>query len=357
MDLPLAEGTFRWSGGVLPAFDSTIVRIDTTDDISGWGEVCPLGPAYLPAYAEGARTGIEHLARHLIGMDPTRLSGINMRMDAVLNGHPYAKSALDMACWDILGQVAGTPVSTLMGGVDGEAVDLYRAVSQDTSEVMAERVRSYQEEGYRRFQLKVGEGFEADVDRVRAVVDVLRPGDSVIADANKGWLTHEAVRVVSALGELDVYVEQPCASYEECLSVRRRTGLPFILDESIDSLRALIRAHGDDAMDAINIKISKYGGLTKAMRIRDVCAELGIAMIIEDACGGDIVTAAVSHLAHSTLERLRLASTDLNGYITRSYGEGAPRRQGGRIRAPQRPGMGVEVDEAELGQPLFSANG
>ena len=353
MELPLTEGAFRWSGGVLPAFDSTVVRVDTTEGVVGWGEVCPLGPAYLPAYAEGARTGIRHLAPHLIGCDPTAVTGINQTMDSMLNGHPYAKSALDMACWDVLGKVAGVPLSTLMGGVDGEAVDLYRAVSQDTASAMADRVRAYQEEGYTRFQLKVGGQVADDIERVRAVVGALRPGDSVIADANKGWLTHEAIRVASALADLDIFLEQPCASYEECLSVRRRTGFPFILDESIDSLRALIRAHGDDAMDAINIKISKYGGLTKAMAIRDVCAGLGIGMIIEDACGGDLATAAVTHLAHSTPERVRLASTDLNGYVTRSYGDGAPRRRGGQIASPAGAGLGVEMVVSDLGEPLF----
>lgn len=353
VDLPLAEGSFHWSGGTLDAFDSTVVRVDTDEGISGWGEVSPLGPAYLPSYAEGARTGIRHLAPYLIGEVATDLTPLNLKMDSVLRGHPYAKSPIDMACWDILGKAAGLPLSTLMGGTSGDSIRLYRAISQDTADVMAEKVREYQAQGYQRFQLKLGGDPEVDLERVGAIASVLRKGDTLIADANRGWLMHEAARIVAALRDLDVYIEQPCSTYEECLSIRRRTALPFILDESMDSLGVLIRGYSDSAMDMINIKISKFGGLTRAMHIRDVCAELGIGMIIEDSCGGDLATAAVTHLAQSTPEELRFSSTDLNGYVTRSYDDDAPTRQGGQISAPLRPGLGVEPNAEQFGPPVI----
>ena len=114
VDLPLREGSYRWSGGKsVTVFDSTIVQVETDAGIVGHGEVCPLGPFYLPAYAAGARAGIAELGPHLIGADPTELGALNRRMDAALKGHPYVKSAIDMACWDILGQAAGLPVCTL----------------------------------------------------------------------------------------------------------------------------------------------------------------------------------------------------------------------------------------------------
>ncbi len=357
INLPLVEGTFSYAGGVLSAFDSTVVRIETDHGVTGWGESAPLGPAYLPAYAEGVRTGIRYLAPHLIGADPTALTAINETMDGLLKGHPSVKSAIDMACWDVLGKTAGLSIATLMGGTCGDGVLLYRAVSQDAAEAMAGRVREYQEAGYRRFQLKLGDRPDADIERVGAISGVLRDGDALIADANGGWLTHEAARVVRALEAFDVVVEQPCATYEECLSIRRRTPIPFVLDESIDSLQALVRAHADGAMDMINIKISKFGGLTRARRIRDICAGLGIAMIIEDTCGGDLATAAVAHLAHSTPEALRFGSTDLNGYVTRRYDASAPVNRNGMIAAPDRPGLGVEPDPGDLDAPFLEIGG
>ena len=89
---------------------------------------------------------------------------------------------------------------------------------------------------------------------------------------------HEAARVVRAVRDVDVYIEQPCLSYEECLSIRRRTDHPFVLDETIDGLDVLLRGHADRAMDVVNLKISKLGGLTKIRQARDLCVSLGIAM-------------------------------------------------------------------------------
>ena len=353
VDLPLREGRYRWSGGKsVTVFDSTVVEVVTDAGISGWGEVCPLGPVYLPAYAAGCRTGIAEVAPALIGADPTRIGAVNRLMDGALAGHPYVKSALDMACWDLLGKASGQPVCTLLGGRFGDRIALYRAISQGTPDEMAGRVAGYRADGYRRFQLKVGGPSHEDVARVRAVAATLQPGDVLIADANTGWLSHQALQVAYAVRDLPVYIEQPCASYEECLIVRRATRLPFILDESIQDLRALQRAAADGAVDAINVKISKFGGLSRARLIRDVCVELGIPMIIEDSWGGDIITAAIAHLAHSTPPELRFAATDFNSYVTVSTAAGAPHREHGTMAAPDAPGLGVEPRREVLGAPV-----
>lgn len=355
VDLPLHEGSYRWSGGKsVEVFDSTVVRVESDEGIFGYGEVCPLGPAYLPAYAEGARTGIAQLAPHLLGEDPTRLLQLDRRMDEVLKGHPYAKSAIDMACWDLLGQACGQPVCTLLGGRFGDDFVLYRAISQQSPEEMAEKVAGYRAQGYRRFQLKVGGRPETDIERIKAVSQVLESADVLVADANTGWLMHEAARVVRAVKEVDVYIEQPCASYQECLAIRRRTDHPFVLDESIDGLEMLLRGHADGAMDVVNIKISKFGGLTRARQARDLCVELGIAMTIEDSWGGDITTAAIAHLAHSTPSELLFTATDFNSYVTVSTAAGAPERREGRMAASTRPGLGVSPRAEVLGEALAS---
>lgn len=353
VELPLVEGSYKWSGGkAISVFDSTVIAVDTDAGLTGWGEVCPLGPFYLPAYAAGVRAGLAELGPHLLGWDPLHLPQLNRRMDSALQGHAYVKSGIDMACWDLLGKVAGLPVCSLLGGRYGEDVGLYRAISQESPEAMANRVAGYRAEGYRRFQLKVGGDPDVDIERIRAVSAKLQPGDRLVADANTGWLMHEAIRVVRAVRDLDVYIEQPCRSYEECLSVRRMTDHPFVIDEVVDSVDMLVRAHADKAMDIVNIKISKFGGLTKAKQARDLCASLGIAMTLEDSWGGDIVTAAISHLAHSTPTELLFSTTDFNSYVTVSHADGAPRRINGRIAASKEPGLGISPKLDVLGQPL-----
>ncbi len=358
VELPLHEGSYKWSGGnAVSIFDSTVVAVETDAGVTGYGEICPLGSAYLAAYANGARTGIAELAPGLLGADPTALGNLNRLMDQLMRGHPYVKSAIDMACWDIFGKVTGQPVVNLLGGRNGADFALYRAISQDTPGNMAERVAVYRAEGYTKFQLKVGGDPDTDIDRIHAVAAKLNRGDVLIADANTGWRQHEAVRVAHAVRNVDVYIEQPCLSYEECLAVRRHTDRPFVLDEVIDDLAAVLRGAADQAMDVINLKISKVGGLTKARQIRDLCVSLGIAMTIEDTWGGDIVTAAIAHLAHSTAPEFLFTATDFNSYVTVSIAEGAPQRRHGRLAASTTPGLGVTPRAEVLGPALFSIGG
>ena len=354
IDLPLVEGRYAWSGGnSVSVFDSTVVAVETDQGPTGWGEVCPLGPAYLPAYAAGARAGIAELAPHLIGLDPRKIGLLNAAMDGAMRGHPYVKSAIDIACWDLLGQVSGLPVATLLGGHDGADVMCYRAISQDTPVKMAARVKQYRREGYRKFQLKVGGDPDVDIDRIGAAAAVLSRGDVLVADANTGWTQHAALRVADAVRDVDVYLEQPCPTYEQCLAVRRHTNRPFVLDEVIDGLDTVVRAAADHAADVINLKISKVGGLTKARQIRDLCVSLGLAMTIEDTWGGDITTAAIAHLAHSTPSRYLFSTTDFNSYVTVPFADGAPTRVGGRMAASTKPGLGVTPRMKVLGKPVI----
>lgn len=355
VDLPLREGCYKWSGGKsIEVFDSTVVAIHTDIGVTGYGEVCPLGPAYLPAYAEGVRAGITEIAPCLIGSDATALSVINERMDHRLGGHAYVKSALDIACWDILGKVAGLSVVSLLGGRHGESFALYRAISQESPEEMAQKVRAYRAEGYTKFQLKVGGHPDVDIARIHEVSKMLEPGDILVADANTGWNQHQAIRVADAVRDVDVYIEQPCPSYHECLTVRRNTRKPFILDEIIDSVAAVVEGMKDQAMDVLNLKISKVGGLTKARQIRDLCVSLGIALTIEDSWGGDIATAAIAHLAQSTPANYLFSSTDFNSYVTVSTAKGAPQRKHGRLAVSDSPGLGIEPIWDVLGKPVIS---
>lgn len=353
VDLPLHEGSYKWSGGKsVDVFDCTVVRVDADSGLSGFGACCPLGPFYLPAYGAGVRAGLQELGPHLLGYDPRELGVLNERMDSALKGHAYVKSGIDMACWDLLGKACGQPVVTLLGGRQKEDVTLYRAISQQPPEIMQKNVAGYRAEGYSRFQLKVGGDPDTDIERIHAVADVLEPGDVLVADANTGWKMKDAMRVVRAVRDVDVYIEQPCETYEECLSVRRHCDHPFILDECIDSLRAILRGHHDGAMDCVNIKISKFGGLSKARQARDLCASLGVAMTLEDSWGGDIITAAIASLAQSAPAELQFTATDFNSYVTVSNAAGAPQRENGRMRASDAPGLGIVPRMDVLGDPL-----
>lgn len=351
--LPLREGRYNWSNGnFIEVFDSTVVAVETDAGITGYAECCPLGSAYLPAYAHGVRAGLEEIGPKVIGLDPTDLNVLNRHMDAVLRGHPYVKAPIDIACWDILGKVAGLPVYKLLGGAAQEKVALYRAISQEAPDVMAKKIAGYKAEGYTKFQLKVGGDADQDIDRIRATREILDASDILVADANTGWTRAEAARICAEVADLDVYIEQPCPTYEECLSVRARTARPFVLDEVIDGVGTLMKGLADDAMDIINLKISKVGGLTKARLMRDICVASGTPMTIEDTWGGDIVTATIAHLARSTPEEFTFSATDFNSYGTVDIASGAPKRENGFMTAADAPGLGITPLFDVLGDPV-----
>eukprot|EP00298_Acanthocystis_sp_HF-20_P006361 c16246_g1_i1.p1 GENE.c16246_g1_i1~~c16246_g1_i1.p1 ORF type:complete len:381 (+),score=154.03 c16246_g1_i1:39-1181(+) len=352
--LPLNEGSYKWSGGrSVEVFDTTVVAIHTNTGYVGWGETCPLGSAYLPAYANGVRAGIKELAPTLLGANPIQLQKLNRIMDNALGGHAYVKSPIDVACWDILGQVSGLPICDLLGGRYEAKFPLYRAISQSTPEKMAASVSSYRSEGYRKFQLKVGGDPVEDIERIKACSEILDESEVLVADANTGWMSHEALKVINGVRHLNVIIEQPCMSYQENLSVRNHCPLPFILDESISDIHSVIQLHQDNAANFINLKISKVGGLTKAREIRDLCVRLGIPMIIEDTWGSDIVTATISHLAHSTPSKFLLMGTDFNSYVTTKIADGVPKRVNGFTNAGTAPGLGVKPFFEVLGKPVL----
>jgi L-alanine-DL-glutamate epimerase-like enolase superfamily enzyme len=347
-DLRYAHGEYVMSGGrTISSLPSTVVRIETDGGLTGWGETCPLGSTYLPAHAAGARAAINEMAPALLGKDPRNLNAIQDAMDGALAGHAYAKSAIDIACWDLLGKAANVPVSTLLGGTTSEDFPLYVAIPLGPVEAMVAHVEARKAEGTTRFQLKLGADPREDAARVKAVLQATDDGDVVIADANGGWRLQDATIAARALEGLDrVLFEQPCPTLEECLIVRERTTLPMVLDEVITDVQTLLRAQG--ACEAVNLKIGRVGGLTKAKLIRDLGQQLGLRFTIEDSWGGDLTTAVVAHLAATTKPDQLLMASFMNDWTLDHIAGYQPRSDRGRGQAPTGPGLGIEIDPEAL---------
>jgi L-alanine-DL-glutamate epimerase-like enolase superfamily enzyme len=356
-DLTYVHGRYVMSGGrVIESLPSTVVRVTTTDGVEGFGEVCPLGPAYLASHGAGARAALGALLRAVVGLSVSNLGAISQAMDRALMGHAYAKSAIDTACWDALGKHAGLPVCDLLGGRLSDDFPLYFAVPLGPVEEMTEYVAARRAEGIHAFQLKIGGDPYDDIARTRSVVESTSAGDTVVCDANGGWGLQDAVVVARGIDDLErVFFEQPCPTLEECLIVRERTTLPMVLDECISDVPSLLRAYEAKAMEAFNLKISKVGGLSKAKLMRDLAVQLGLRVTIEDTWGGDLVTAAVSQLAASTPRDTLFTVSFMNDWTNEHVAGHEPRSRNGFGSAPAGPGLGIEVDVAALGTPLFSA--
>jgi L-alanine-DL-glutamate epimerase-like enolase superfamily enzyme len=350
-----AGGPFRMSGGrVSTDQDATVVRVETGDGLVGWGEQCVFTPSFLPGYGPATRAVLGLLAPAVLGADPRQVDVVYARMDAAIKGYAYAKSALDIACWDVLGRSVGLRISDLLGGTHQEELSLYAGVGIASPDEVRQRCAELLAAGYRQVQLKVGTDWRADVERIEACVDALgNDVDRVMLDANGYWPLADAVRVVSAVAGLDVFVEQPCASIEECAQVRRSAGRPLILDESLTGIGELVRAREAGAADAVRLKISRLGGITPARRVRDLAVAFGLPITVEDSGGGDIVTAASMHMNCSLPPQFLLSGYLPSSMVVERFATGTPTAANGRAQLPSRPGLGIEIDEAALGKPVL----
>lgn len=331
---------------------SVVIRLDTDTGLSGWGEVCPI-PHYLPAYAGGVAPAITEMAAILIGADPVGPPALMERLNHHLKGHDYAKSAIDTALWDLTGKAANLPLYALLGGRAVPDMPLYHSITCVAPEEMARMAREAQGAGMTQFQVKLGadNDWRADVARLTSVREAVGDGPLVYGDWNCGADRLTATRVGRAVAHLDVMLEQPCATIDECAAVRAATGLPMKLDENAHDLATLLDGHAKGCLDAAALKLSKFGGLS-AMRVaRDLCLTLGTQMCIEDTWGSDITTAALLHLAASTPARGLMNTCDLNHYVAPRLAPDAPLRHNGRIAPPEGAGLGITPDTDLLGAP------
>ena len=347
------QAYYMAGGKTCDTVTTTILRLDTDTGLCGWGEVCPI-PHYLPAYAGGVIPAVAELAPVLLGADPVGPEAVMARLDAHLPGHAFAKSAIDIALWDLTAQAAQLPLYALLGGRQAADMPLYHSITCVAPDEMAHIARDAFATGIRQFQVKLGASgdWQADVERLVKVREAVGPGPLVYGDWNCGGSQLDCTRVGRAVAHLDVMLEQPCATFAECATVRAATGLPMKVDELGHDTASLLQAHSLGIMDALAIKLSKFGGISASRRARDLCLHLGARMCIEDTWGSDITTGALLHLAASTAPQVLLNTCDLSGYVAPRLDVDAPDRRDGRIVPPEGIGLGITPDPATLGQSV-----
>ena len=350
---PIRRGTYAMGHVSSTQFDSAVVALDTDAGITGWGEIAVITAFYGDAFASGARAGIGDLAPLVLGADPSRPKELYARLDGAMRGQPYVKSALDMAAWDVTARAAGRPLCEALGARFGEAVPLYDVVTILPLDEAVGLARELVDEGYRRIQVKVGTTPEADAERLAAVRDAVGPDVVLYADANGAFTAATARKFLRATRELEYVLEQPCRTYAECASVRPATDRPLVLDESIVTLDDLLRAHREGVADGVTLKLQRVGGITRAVLMRDVAAELGLEVTVEDAGGASLVTSAITHVGLGTPEGLRVHTCDFHMWVSVDHGSGLPPRADGAQGPPSGPGLGIDVDLDALGEPFL----
>ena len=340
--------------GSAPGETSFVVALEDDAGITGYGEVAMLDGRYSEAFPDGVPAGTGFLAPALLGLDATDPQVIAAAMDDVLRGQAYIKTAIDIAAWDAAGKARGVPLCALTGGAGADAVPLYDVVTAGgTDDAAAELADELLAAGYRRLQVKVGGDPVADATRLRRVHDHVPPGTVLFADANGGFDVERARVFLSATADLGYTLEQPCATLEECAALRDDSPHPLVLDESITTAEDLRRAVREARADGVTIKLGRVGGITPARAIRDEAVALGLTVTIEAIGGASIGTAAFVHLGIGVPAPLRCHTVDFQRWWTVDNGRGLPAAIDGAQAPPTGPGLGIDVDESALGEPVL----
>lgn len=352
-NLPL-EHPYWLSGGRLKfeVLDATLVKVETDAGLTGWGEGTPWGHTYVPAHGPGIRAGIETMAPFVLGLDPRKVLDVERAMDLALPAHLYAKSPIDMACWDVAGQAAGLPIADLMGGGSRTPRPIASSVGAKTVDETRTVMERYRNRGYVAHSVKIGGDVEHDIARIRDVEALRRPGEIVLYDVNRGWTRQQALRVMQATEDLQVMFEQPGETLDDIAAIRPLHSAPVSVDETLVTLQDATRIARDGLAEVFGIKLNRVGGLTKAARLRDVALAHGIDMFVMATGGSVLADTEALHLAATIPDHNCHAVWACQDMLTLDIADGrGPRNQNGHLHLPETPGLGVHPNEDSLGKP------
>ncbi|HEV7415823.1 MAG TPA: enolase C-terminal domain-like protein, partial [Tianweitania sediminis] len=316
----------------------------------------PVGPTYAEEHAAGARAALLEMAPGLIGEDALPLP-VHRRMNTLLVGHNYAKAAVDIAIYDLLGKHLGVSVSDLLGGALTDRVPSYFAIGIAEPDEAGRIAREKSTEGYPRLQLKVGSRpVEIDIAAIRKTWEAIRStGTRFAVDANCNWTTRDALRVSRECLDVPFIMEQPCKSMEDLRKIRPQVHHAIYMDENGLDLATAVSAAGQGLVDGFAMKITRIGGLQPMAAFRDVCSAMNLPHTCDDSWGGDIIAAACTHVSATVRPSLNEGAWIAAPFIDGNY----DRRNGlsikdGYVERPSGPGLGIDPDETIFGAAIAS---
>lgn len=297
--------------GTIEQSISAIVEIETDEGIIGYGEGSP-GILITGETLKGTTECIQLFEKHLLGVDPLDTEKIHSIMNSVAAKASSAKTAIDIACYDLFGKKTNLPIYKLLGGFDS-CVKTDMTIGIDTPERMIEKAELAVAQGFDTLKIKVGTGFSADVARIKTIRKAVGSQINLRLDANQAWQPKEAVNTINHLAEYDIeLVEQPVAYYDidGLTFVTNNVSTPIMSDESCfnskDAL-CLIKAR---AVDFVNIKLMKCGGIHEALKINSICEAAGVECMI--GCMVEETNIGVTAAAHLAAATKNITRADLD---------------------------------------------
>ncbi len=348
LNLELKE-PFTISLGTVTEAKNVVVEIETDQGHLGWGEAAPM-PIVTGDFQESVVRGILQFLRPLIiGEDPRGISRISEMLDKVLFGNPGAKIAVEMALFDLLGKIYGLPLYILWGGHDNSFESDY-TIGIDEPEVMAAKVDPLLERGYRALKVKVGKNGKEDVKRIAAVAAAVAGRALIRLDANQGWGVKEAVNTIREMEKFNVeLVEEPIprGNIEGLAFIRNRVNVPIMADETVFSPQDALKVIKAEAVDLINIKLMKAGGLIAARKIDALASTAGVECMVGCMIESRLAMTAAANLVASSSNITR-ADLDAPGFLRSDPIIGGAEVKGGLCTLPDKPGLGLELKRQEV---------
>jgi o-succinylbenzoate synthase len=341
----------RTASGTCQKSESIIVKIITDDGLIGYGEASPTTTAH-----ESSRTilgALDRLAGLLGDADTTGVNSVIEKMDLNLPGNPSAKAAIDIALHDILGQKLGKPLFALFGGFRGIQTDI--TLSSGIPQI-AQEARNAVIQGFKALKIKVAIPSESDFEKVQTVRNSAGPDISLRIDANQGWKPDKAIEILNRLEPLGVeFVEQPIKAndHKGLRKIRKHTKIPVMADESVCSPKDAKNVIRNEAVDLINVKLMKCGGILKAKEIAEIAQEANVPCMLGCMAESNIGITAAVHLA-SALANIKFADLDSDILLKERLvvAGGADMNNSNRF-PPRGSGLGiVKINDKLLSAPI-----
>lgn len=332
--------------------ENLIVRIEAESGLVGWGEAAS-APTMTGDLQAGMVAAIEqHLAPLLVGQDALQHAALARRCGHALHGNGGAKSAVDMALLDLVGRHVQLPVCDLLGGAMRATVKPMWLLGNKTVQEDIAEANEKRRAGFGFFKIKVG--VKPVADEIAATHELRRAlGPEIIlcADANMGYDNVAARRYAIAAGEAGLlFFEQPLRDYDinGMAALAKISPVPLCADESIGSIKDIFDYHRAGAAAGINVKTIKLGGLSAAVQAAQVCESLGLAINLACKVAESSIGAASLVQLGAVLGNLDWGISVTNHYLAVDTVKDVIQPRDGVVAVSRRPGLGVEVVEAEI---------
>lgn len=353
-DLPVKNGPYVMANANVWSLEAILVKLTMDNGLIGWGETCPVGPTYAESHALGAIAALTQMAPGLIGLELDGLRKLHCHMDGLLNGHNYAKAAIDIAAHDVMGKHTHQSVATLLGGAMTDRIPSYYATGIGEPDEIARIAIEKMKEGYPRLQIKLGgRPIEIDIETIRKTWEAIGTHMCLAVDANRGWIKRDTIRVSRECQDIPFIMEQPCNSAQDLFDLRSQVSHPIYMDESGVDINTVTRALGTGMIDGFGMKVTRFGGLQPMTTFRDICAAHRIPHTCDDSWGGDIIAAACTHIGATVMPKLLegvwIAAPHIDGHYDSKAGI---KIRGGHIDLPEKHGLGIVPEDGLFGSPV-----